>query len=157
MKQLLSCYYYYYYCLHSYLLFIYSFIHSFCIYCFLFICMFICSPFAFHFFLTSHVLLPLLFFRSHSYIHYFFLSPCLVSNSHTSYCEMLGSNLGLIIASHDRFFQGDLTVSRKIVGIYLKLSHDNFVTRASQMSIFSLSLSLTTVLSELPTDPLNKQ
>jgi hypothetical protein len=178
-------------------------------------------------------------------MHYFFLSSCLVSSSLTSYCEVLGSNLRLLIAYHDRFSSGVLTVSRKIVGskavplkawsgpegsrklsfpdfvttvqdggkvvslthrphlpqeillvlisvrgwidprencaILSKLSHDSFVTRASQISIYLLSWSLTTVLSwslttvlswslttvlfrslttvlsELSTQPLNKQ
>ena len=95
--------------------------------------MFICSPSVFHFFLTSHVLSAPLFVRSHSFMHYFFLSPCLVSSSLTSYCQMLGSILRLIVAFHDRFFLAVLTLSRKIVGFYLKLSHDSFV------SIYSLS------------------
>jgi hypothetical protein len=55
------------------------------------------------------------------------------------------------------FFGCVLTVSRKIVWFYLKLSHHSFVTRASQISIYSLFWSLTIVLFELSTEPLNKK
>jgi hypothetical protein len=123
-----------------------------------FIYMFICSPPAFHFFF------PYLSCASstsvcsfHSFMYYFFLPPCLVSSYLTSYCEVLSSNIRLIIAYHDRFFLGVLIVSTKILGFYLKLSHDNFVARATQISIYSLSWSLTAVLSELSTQHLNKQ
>jgi len=88
--------------LFTYLLFIYLFMYN--VFIVLFTYMFICSPSAFHFFLTSHILPPPLFVRSHSFMNYFFISPCLVSSSLTSYCEMLASNPRLIIAYHDRIF-----------------------------------------------------
>lgn len=114
---------YYYYCLRIYLLFIHSFIY-FVFIVLLILCLYVVRLLSISFSLLMFSLHLCLFVPIHLCI--FFLSSCLVSSSLTSYCQTLGSNLRLIFAFHDRFFLVVFTLSRKIVGFYLKLSHDIF-------------------------------